>query len=245
MESEGPLRVLVGWNFCHGLGWFIMFLSLSMLTNMYSLVCSPPNPSLLGLNIGGGAEIKLRLRRQNNEWDFFPYNQILDTMLHELCHNEHGPHNSDFYNLWDEIRKVWCCTVISWDSYFVDVNNACFLLLGVYVFLNQLFSFSSNVAKKSGITLECDRTWADSFYLFFLIMYAYLIKFHPSLGVRRAHGQRHNWNWARIWSPWEKIGWVFSSTSFVFPTPSSSGSCWKEGPTWSSVTTWPQTPWWR
>uniref|UniRef100_A0A5B7C265 Putative DNA-dependent metalloprotease WSS1-like isoform X1 n=1 Tax=Davidia involucrata TaxID=16924 RepID=A0A5B7C265_DAVIN len=66
---------------------------------------SPANPSLLGLNIGGGAEVKLRLRRPNNEWDFFPYNQILDTMLHELCHNEYGPHNADFYNLLDEIRK--------------------------------------------------------------------------------------------------------------------------------------------
>lgn len=66
---------------------------------------NPPNPSLLGLNIGGGAEVKLRLRRPNNEWDFFPYKQILDTMLHELCHNEHGPHNADFYNLLDELRK--------------------------------------------------------------------------------------------------------------------------------------------
>ncbi|XP_057770224.1 DNA-dependent metalloprotease WSS1-like [Salvia miltiorrhiza] len=65
----------------------------------------PPNPSLLGLNIGGGAEVKLRLRRPNNEWDFFPYDHILDTMLHELCHNEHGPHNADFYNLLDELRK--------------------------------------------------------------------------------------------------------------------------------------------
>ncbi|CAI9782307.1 unnamed protein product [Fraxinus pennsylvanica] len=65
----------------------------------------PPNPSLLGLNIGGGAEVRLRLRRPNNEWDFFPYEQILDTMLHELCHIEHGPHNADFYNLLDEIRK--------------------------------------------------------------------------------------------------------------------------------------------
>ncbi|CAI9114559.1 OLC1v1015307C1 [Oldenlandia corymbosa var. corymbosa] len=66
---------------------------------------SPANPSLLGLNVGGGAEIKLRLRQPNNELDFFPYNQILDTMLHELCHNEVGPHNADFYRLWDEIRK--------------------------------------------------------------------------------------------------------------------------------------------
>ncbi|KAJ4836095.1 hypothetical protein Tsubulata_043045 [Turnera subulata] len=65
----------------------------------------PPNPSLMGLNIGGGAEVKIRLRRPNYEWDFFPYEVILDTMLHELCHNEFGPHNADFYNLLDEIRK--------------------------------------------------------------------------------------------------------------------------------------------
>ncbi|KAD4889442.1 hypothetical protein R6Q59_037200 [Mikania micrantha] len=65
----------------------------------------PSNPALLGLNVNGGEEVKLRLRRQNNEWDFFPYEQILDTMLHELCHNQYGPHNSDFYNLLDEIRK--------------------------------------------------------------------------------------------------------------------------------------------
>lgn len=71
-----------------------------------NLICSPGNPSLLGLNIGGGSEVKIRLRRPNNELDFFPYIQILDTMLHELCHNEYGPHNTQFYNLLDEIRKV-------------------------------------------------------------------------------------------------------------------------------------------
>ncbi|XP_074288048.1 DNA-dependent metalloprotease WSS1-like [Silene latifolia] len=64
----------------------------------------PSNPALMGLNIDGGAEIKLRLRRQERQWDFFTYEQILDTMLHELCHNEHGPHNTDFYKLLDELR---------------------------------------------------------------------------------------------------------------------------------------------
>lgn len=64
----------------------------------------PSNPALMGLNIGGGSEIKLRLRRPERQWDFFPYEQILDTMLHELCHNEHGPHNADFYKLLDELR---------------------------------------------------------------------------------------------------------------------------------------------
>lgn len=71
-----------------------------------NLNCSPDNPGLMGVNIGGGQEIKLRIRRPNNEWDFFPYEQILDTMLHELCHIVHGPHNADFYNLLDELRKV-------------------------------------------------------------------------------------------------------------------------------------------
>ncbi|KAB5539159.1 hypothetical protein DKX38_016692 [Salix brachista] len=53
-----------------------------------SPVClSPVNPAHAGLNIGGGAEAKLRSRRPNNEWHFFPYEQILDTMSHELCHN--------------------------------------------------------------------------------------------------------------------------------------------------------------
>ncbi|XP_028552357.1 DNA-dependent metalloprotease WSS1 isoform X1 [Dendrobium catenatum] len=65
----------------------------------------PTNPSLLGLNVGAGSEVKLRLRRPNRDWDFFPFEQVLDTMLHELCHIEHGPHNAQFYKLWDELRK--------------------------------------------------------------------------------------------------------------------------------------------
>ena len=32
--------------------------------------------------------------------------QVLGTMLHELCHNEHGPHNAAFYKLLDEIKAV-------------------------------------------------------------------------------------------------------------------------------------------
>lgn len=89
---------------------------------------SPANPSLLGLNVGGGVQIKLRLRRPNQDGDFIPYQQVLDTMLHELSHNEHGPHNASFYKLWDELRKVFVFSgihprldfciidVISWQS---------------------------------------------------------------------------------------------------------------------------------
>jgi hypothetical protein len=41
-----------------------MFLSVFF----WCLKCSPVNPALMGLNIGGGAEVNLRLRRTNNEW---------------------------------------------------------------------------------------------------------------------------------------------------------------------------------
>ena len=34
------------------------------------------------------------------------YEQILDTMLREPYHNVYGPHNTDFNNLLDEIRKL-------------------------------------------------------------------------------------------------------------------------------------------
>lgn len=36
--------------------------------------------------------------------------QVLGTMLHELCHNEHGPHNAAFYKLLDEITAVRAAT---------------------------------------------------------------------------------------------------------------------------------------
>ncbi|KAG4923792.1 DNA-dependent metalloprotease WSS1 [Glycine soja] len=65
----------------------------------------PSNPRLLGLNVGAGIHVKLRLRRPNRDLDFYPFDQVLDTMLHELCHNAHGPHNANFYKLWDELRK--------------------------------------------------------------------------------------------------------------------------------------------
>nr|XP_027061350.1 DNA-dependent metalloprotease WSS1-like isoform X1 [Coffea arabica] len=61
--------------------------------------------NLLGLNIGGGQHVKLRLRSYYSDEEFFPYDEVLDTMLHELCHNVHGPHDAGFYRLWDELRR--------------------------------------------------------------------------------------------------------------------------------------------
>ncbi|CAH9084583.1 unnamed protein product [Cuscuta europaea] len=65
----------------------------------------PKNPSLLGVNVGAGVNVKLRLRKPNRDEEFLPYDNVLDTMLHELCHNSHGPHNTSFYKLWDQLRK--------------------------------------------------------------------------------------------------------------------------------------------
>lgn len=68
---------------------------------------SPKNSSLLGLNIGAGKEVRIRLRKPGREGEFLPYESLLGTMLHELVHNDHGPHDAKFYKLLDEITKVF------------------------------------------------------------------------------------------------------------------------------------------
>lgn len=81
---------------------------------------SPRNPSLLGLNIGAGQEIRIRLRKPGRESEFLPYEALVGTMLHELTHNEHGPHDAKFYKLLDEITKVLACIVTLSDQYNVE-----------------------------------------------------------------------------------------------------------------------------
>ncbi|KAK2640192.1 hypothetical protein Ddye_027987 [Dipteronia dyeriana] len=49
--------------------------------------------------------VKLSLQRPNRDLDFYPFDQVLDTMLHELFHNAHGSHNANFYKLWDKLTK--------------------------------------------------------------------------------------------------------------------------------------------
>lgn len=63
-----------------------------------------------GLNVGGGggrsSEIKIRLIEFGSKEQYLPYEAIIGTMLHELCHNEIGPHNALFYQLLDKITLV-------------------------------------------------------------------------------------------------------------------------------------------
>ncbi|KAL2007975.1 hypothetical protein VTN00DRAFT_7957 [Thermoascus crustaceus] len=65
----------------------------------------PQERNLLGLNMDGGRKILLRLRQPYDERQFLSFEAITDTMLHELCHIVHGPHNQQFHALWDQLRR--------------------------------------------------------------------------------------------------------------------------------------------
>jgi hypothetical protein len=54
-----------------------------------------------------GQKICLRLRYPGDQNQFLPLEQVVDTMLHELSHNVHGPHNAEFHALWDQLRKEY------------------------------------------------------------------------------------------------------------------------------------------
>ncbi|KAJ5644569.1 Zinc finger RanBP2-type [Penicillium longicatenatum] len=64
----------------------------------------PSQSNLLGLNVNHGQKICLRLRYGSDQKQFLPIEQITDTMLHELSHIVHGPHNRDFHALWNQLR---------------------------------------------------------------------------------------------------------------------------------------------
>jgi len=53
---------------------------------------------LLGYNTNAGASIHIRLRTHDLS-GFLAYPALIDTLLHELAHNEVGPHNEQFWHL--------------------------------------------------------------------------------------------------------------------------------------------------
>ncbi|PTB55399.1 hypothetical protein M431DRAFT_83533 [Trichoderma harzianum CBS 226.95] len=67
----------------------------------------PNQQNLLGLNVNRGMRICLRLRYPHDQNQFLPTESIVDTMLHELCHIVHGPHDAKFHALWDQLRDEW------------------------------------------------------------------------------------------------------------------------------------------
>jgi hypothetical protein len=60
-----------------------------------------------GINVNKGMKICLRLRYPGDQNQFLPMEQVVDTMLHELSHNVHGPHDAKFHALWDQLRKEY------------------------------------------------------------------------------------------------------------------------------------------
>ncbi|KAM5355537.1 hypothetical protein ACJ41O_002183 [Fusarium nematophilum] len=64
----------------------------------------PEQNNLLGLNVNKGMKICLRLRHAGDRNQFMPIENVVDTMLHELSHIVHGPHDSKFHALWDQLR---------------------------------------------------------------------------------------------------------------------------------------------
>ncbi|ODV89862.1 hypothetical protein CANCADRAFT_12197, partial [Tortispora caseinolytica NRRL Y-17796] len=70
----------------------------------------PKDKRLLGLNVNRGAKILVRLRTPDDPRTFFPFEHCLGTLLHELVHNTHGPHNELFYKqldqLWNEYEAL-------------------------------------------------------------------------------------------------------------------------------------------
>ncbi|KIM47632.1 hypothetical protein M413DRAFT_439304 [Hebeloma cylindrosporum] len=61
----------------------------------------PDNPNLLGKSmpnyVNMGQKILVRLRPAHSPDTFFPEADVIQTMLHELTHNVHGPHDDKFY----------------------------------------------------------------------------------------------------------------------------------------------------
>uniref|UniRef100_A0A060TBG2 ARAD1B07348p n=1 Tax=Blastobotrys adeninivorans TaxID=409370 RepID=A0A060TBG2_BLAAD len=73
----------------------------------------PKDSRLLGLNVNHGVKVCLRLRPPGNEGTFYPMEFVLGTMLHELAHNRHGPHDRKFYEYMDSLKAQFESLMLS------------------------------------------------------------------------------------------------------------------------------------
>jgi len=67
----------------------------------------PDNPALLGLNVNMGQKILVRLRPAHSPDSFLPEEDVVGTMLHELTHNVHGPHDDKFYKYLSGLQEEY------------------------------------------------------------------------------------------------------------------------------------------
>lgn len=61
---------------------------------------------LLGWNRNFGERIALRLRTDDFK-SFRKYDSIINTLIHELAHNVVGPHNDQFWALFNDLKKAY------------------------------------------------------------------------------------------------------------------------------------------
>ncbi len=57
-----------------------------------------------GDNYNRGEVVRIKVRRRGGGFESFEH--VLKVLLHELCHNEHGPHSASFYKLLDDITQA-------------------------------------------------------------------------------------------------------------------------------------------
>ncbi|KAH9038391.1 WLM-domain-containing protein [Lactarius pseudohatsudake] len=67
----------------------------------------PDSPNLIGLNINMGEKILLRLRPAWDPDAFYSEEDVVHTMLHELTHNVHGPHDQNFYEFLSRLEEEY------------------------------------------------------------------------------------------------------------------------------------------
>jgi hypothetical protein len=67
---------------------------------------------LLGYNTNAGAQIHIRLRTEDLA-GFLPYSSLIDTLLHELSHNDVGPHNEHFWHLFTQLKVDYLRSIMS------------------------------------------------------------------------------------------------------------------------------------
>jgi DNA-dependent metalloprotease WSS1 len=61
----------------------------------------------IGLNTGYGNVINIRLRTSTDAKQFYGMEMLMDTILHELCHNVHMDHDDKFYELLEQVNRDW------------------------------------------------------------------------------------------------------------------------------------------
>ena len=84
----------------------------------------PRDRSLLGMNVNRGWKIMLRLRDPLDEYRFLPMESVMGTMLHELTHNLHGPHNNKFYEKLDQLMgRQWSIEQMGLYDSFIGLGN--------------------------------------------------------------------------------------------------------------------------